>query len=208
MTEGVYRVNDRGLLVVDVQRDFCPGGALPVAEGDAVVAPLNRCIARFAERGLPLYFSRDWHPAESSHFASGGGPWPSHCVAFTAGAEFHPDLVVPEEAVVVSKGMAPNEHGYSAFDARDPEGRRLADSLRARGVRTLYVGGLATDYCVRASVLDALRAGFDVRVVADGVRGIDREPGDVRRALDEMRAAGAETTTSAEVERELAGAPA
>jgi nicotinamidase/pyrazinamidase len=171
-----------------------------VPEGDVVVAPLNRCIRRFAAGGLPLYFSRDWHPAESSHFVRGGGPWPSHCVAFTAGAEFHPDLVVPDDAVVVSKGLAPNEHGYSAFEASDPAGRRLADSLRARGVRTLYVGGLATDYCVRASVLDALREGFAVRVITDGVRGIDREPGDVERALDEMRAAGAETTTSAEVE--------
>lgn len=190
-------------MVVDVQRDFCPGGALGIRDGDRVVAPLDRCIARFQARGLPIFLTRDWHPAETAHFVTSGGPWPPHCVAGTPGAEFHPDLLVPREAVIVSKGTSPREHGYSAFEGRDPDGRPLVQSLRARGVRTLYLGGLATDYCVRTTVLDARAAGFDVNVIADAVCGIDREPGDVERALAEIRRAGGRLVESADVERDL-----
>jgi nicotinamidase/pyrazinamidase len=183
---------DSALLLVDVQNDFCPGGALAVPEGDQVVPVLNAWTRAFLAAGRPVFASRDWHPANSVHFVTGGGPWPPHCVQGTPGADFHPGLAVPPEVVVLSKGMDPAESGgYSAFEAIDAEGRTLAERLRQAGVRRLYVGGLATDYCVRASVLDALRAGLAVTVIGDGVRGVDVTPGDSARALEEMKAAGA-----------------
>jgi nicotinamidase/pyrazinamidase len=183
---------DSALLLVDVQNDFCPGGALAVPEGDQVVPVLNAWTRAFLAAGRPVFASRDWHPANSVHFVTGGGPWPPHCVQGTPGADFHPGLEMPPEVVVLSKGMDPAESGgYSAFEATDAAGRTLAERLRQAGVRRLYVGGLATDYCVRASVLDALRAGLAVTVIGDGVRGVDVTPGDSARALEEMKAAGA-----------------
>jgi nicotinamidase/pyrazinamidase len=186
------RVDEQSaLLLVDVQNDFCPGGALAVADGDAVVPVLNEWIHAFRAAGRPIFASRDWHPRDSAHFTAGGGPWPPHCVQETEGAAFHADLDV-DGAVVVSKGMDPAESGgYSAFEAVDAAGRSLADRLKGAGVSHLYVGGLATDYCVRASVLDAAKEGLRVTVIGDGVRGVEVEPGDSARALDEMRAAGA-----------------
>ncbi len=183
---------EAALLLVDVQNDFCPGGALPVAEGDRVVPVLNEWTRAFVAAGRPVFASRDWHPADSVHFAAGGGPWPPHCVQGTPGADFHPDLELPSAVVVLSKGTNPAESGgYSAFEARDEAGRTLAERLRAAGVRTLYVGGLATDYCVRASVLDARQEGLQVKVIAEGIRGVDVQPGDSARALAEMQSAGA-----------------
>lgn len=193
------------LLVVDVQNDFCPGGALAVPDGDAVVPVLNDYIARFSSRGLPVLASRDWHPPETSHFKPGGGPWPPHCVQDTPGAAFHPDLALPASAAVVTKGTSPTDDGYSAFEATDEEGRPVGDRLRDSGVRTLYVGGLATEYCVRASVLDALRQGLDAVLLLDAVRGIDVKQGDVARAIDEMIRAGARTATLATIDQELGG---
>ena len=134
------------LLLVDVQNDFCPGGALAVPDGDAVVPALNEYIARFAGRSLPILASRDWHPRASSHFKAGGGPWPPHCVQDTSGAAFHPDLALPESATVVTKGTSPTDDGYSAFEATDGQGRGVAEQLREAGVDRLYVGGLATEY--------------------------------------------------------------
>lgn len=194
---------DSALLAVDVQNDFCPGGALPVPEGDKVVPVLNQYMGTFARAGLPIIASRDWHPRETRHFRDFGGPWPTHCVQGTPGAQFHPDLKLPEETVVVSKGMDPGDHGYSAFEATDESDTDLADLLRSRGVRRLYVGGLATDYCVRASVLDARRAGFETVLLTDALRGIDVEPGDVDRSIEEMVRAGARTATRDAVEEEL-----
>ena len=182
---------DSGLLVVDVQNDFCPGGSLPVADGDHVVPVLNRYIEAFRTAGRPVFASRDWHPARTTHFADAGGAWPAHCVQGTHGAELHADLRLPPEAIVVSKGMGPEEDSYSAFEARDEEGRMLADLLTAHGVRRLYVGGLATDYCVKHSTLDGLKAGFEVVVLQEASRGVDVQPGDSERAVEEMRAAGA-----------------
>lgn len=193
----------RSLLVVDVQNDFCPGGALPVERGDEVVTVLNEYVRHFVERRAPIYLSRDWHPPRTTHFREWGGPWPPHCVQDTAGAEFHPSLYVPGDAVVISKGMDANQDSYSAFQGVDPEGRPLADSLRARGVRRIYVGGLATDYCVKCSVTDALRNGFETVVLVDAVRGIDVSPGDVARALGDMRGEGASAATIEEVVAEL-----
>lgn len=194
------------LLIVDVQNDFCPGGALAVPEGDRVVPVLNGYIQAFRERDLPIYASRDWHPAETSHFKAGGGPWPPHCVAGTGGAELHPDLSLPPGTTVISKGTAPTDDGYSAFEAESDDGRGLAESLRERGIGRLFVGGLATDYCVRASVLDAARAGFRPVLLLDAVRGIDVHEGDQAAALDEMVRAGARTATLRSVETDLDGA--
>ena len=184
-------LSDAALILVDVQNDFCPGGALAVPEGDRVVPALNREIGRFGRAGRPVVASRDWHPAETTHFQSGGGPWPPHCVQGQPGARFHRDLRLPRDAIVVSKGTGPREDAYSAFQARDDQGRALSDLLRQRGVRHLVVGGLATDYCVRATVLDGLRQGFQVTVLEDAIRGVDLQPGDSERARAEMRDAGA-----------------
>jgi len=175
------------LLLVDIQVGFCPGGNLPVAGGDEVVPVANRWIDRFWSAGRPILLTRDWHPADHVSFRSRGGPWPPHCVQGTRDAEFHPGLTLPPVFTVVSKAMDPDREAYSDF-----EGTRLAEELRARGVDTLYIAGLATDYCVHANVLDARRAGFRVRVIRDGIRAVEVNPGDGERALREMREAGAE----------------
>ncbi|MBI3048166.1 MAG: nicotinamidase [Acidobacteria bacterium] len=180
------------LLIVDVQKDFCPGGALAAPEGDRVVRPLNRYIDQAVAHGWPIYASRDWHPPVTRHFRQYGGEWPVHCVEHTAGAEFHPGLRLPPSTIVVSKGQSPEKPGYSAFEGYTPAGRTLGDDLRERQIEHLYVGGIATDYCVKHSVLDARRAGLDVTVLADAIAGVDVQPGDSARALEQMRAAGAE----------------
>jgi nicotinamidase/pyrazinamidase len=177
-----------GLLIVDVQNDFCPGGALAVPDGDAVAEPLNE----LARRADFVVATRDWHPPDHVSFSI----WPPHCVAGTPGAELHPALDRDEIDAIVDKGQTQDSPGYSAF-----EHTGLADLLREHGVRHLYVGGLATDYCVRASVLDALAAGFEVTVVEDAIRGVELHPGDSQRAIDEMRAAGASFARSAELLR-------
>ena len=176
----------QALIVVDVQNDFCPGGTLAVAHGDEVVAPLNKLIAEFLERGAPVFKSRDWHPAKTKHFADFGGTWPIHCVQGTKGAEFHPALTDDSRIQVISKGLG-DEDSYSAFD-----GTNLASQLRERGVEEVLVGGLATDYCVKNTVLDALKQGFAVKALTNAMRPVDLEPGDGDRAIEEMRAAGAE----------------
>lgn len=180
-----------GLLVVDVQNDFCPGGALAVADGDRVVAPLNRAAAGFAAAGLPVFASRDWHPPDTGHFQIHGGLWPVHCVRDTPGAAYHPELRLPETTIHLTKGFDERLDGYSAFDGVDAVGAPLAALLAARGINHLCIGGLATDYCVRASVLDALGRGIRVTVLVDAIAGVDLKPGDSERALAEMRAAGA-----------------
>ena len=191
------------LLLVDVQNDFCPGGALAVPEGDKVVPILNQYLARFGANGAAVFASRDWHPPVTRHFKDQGGPWPAHCLADSRGAAFHPELKLPPKAAVVTKGTDPTDDGYSAFEAADEKGRGLAASLKESKISRLYVGGLATEYCVRASVLDALKHGLDVVVLLDAVRGIDVNEGDVARALDEMIRAGARTATLATIDEEL-----
>jgi nicotinamidase/pyrazinamidase len=176
----------RALVVVDVQNDFCPGGALGVEHGDEVVAPLNRLIEEFLSRGELVVKSRDWHPPQTKHFAAHGGTWPVHCVRETRGAEFHPALLDDPAIVVVSKGLG-DEDDYSAFDGTD-----LLQLLRGRGVTEVWVGGLATDYCVKETVLAALREGFKVKAVEDAIRAVNLQPSDGARAVAEMRRAGAE----------------
>jgi nicotinamidase/pyrazinamidase len=187
------------LLVVDVQNDFCAGGALAVPDGDAVVPVINRLAAAAADAHQPVFASRDWHPQDAAHFAAFGGAWPVHCVQGSRGAAFHPDLRLPKGTLVVTKGDGPHDDGYDAFEGHVPPGVRLADALRARGVRHVVVAGLATDYCVKASALGAASAGFAVTVVEDAVRAVDVAPGDGARALDELRAAGVRIATSEEL---------
>jgi len=153
------------LIIVDVQNDFCPGGSLPVANGDAVVPVLNRYIEQFATAGLPVIATRDWHPTKTSHFSAYGGAWPPHCVQGTPGARFHSELKLPETAIIVSKGTAADADDYSGFQAVNSQGVPMAELLRSRGVERVYVGGLATDYCVKHTVLDALRSGFKVVLI-------------------------------------------
>ncbi len=181
----------KALLVIDVQNDFCPGGSLPVPEGDVIIPVLNRYIGFFASRGRPVFASRDWHPEKTGHFREHGGDWPRHCVAGTTGADFHPGLDLPATAVIISKGMDPKRDSYSAFYARGPDGTSLEGLLRRHGVTRIYVCGLATDYCVKWSVLDAVKLGFGATLLKDATKGIDREEGGVRKAVDEMLSAGA-----------------
>jgi nicotinamidase/pyrazinamidase len=171
------------LVVVDVQNDFCPGGALPVAEGDQVVPVLNRWIESAREGGACVVASRDWHPPGHVSFRERGGPWSTHCVQGTRGAAFHPELRLPPDTRVVSKGTALDRDAYSAF-----AGTGLAEWLRGRGVGRVWVGGLAQDVCVRATVLDALKEGFEVHLVRDATRPVD--PGRVRATIEELGAAG------------------
>jgi len=176
----------QALLVVDVQNDFCPGGTLAVAHGDEVVEPLNQVIDEFLQRGAPVYKSRDWHPPTTKHFAEHGGSWPVHCVQNTKGAEFHPALRDDARITVISKGLGDTDC-YSAFDETD-----LAAQLHAQNVEEVVVGGLATDYCVKNTVLDAIKHGFKVKALKNAMRGVERQPGDGDRGIEEMRAAGAE----------------
>lgn len=192
-------LSQTALLLVDVQNDFCPGGALAVPGGERIIAPLNRLAARFAAAGRPIYASRDWHPAKTSHFAPFGGIWPVHCVQDTPGANFHPGLKLPPETVILSKGDDPKHDDYSALAAHDDKGTTLEKILKRAGISRLCVGGLATDYCVKATVLDLRSAGFAVTLLVNAIAGVERSPGDSDAALNAMRAAGARFAHSEEV---------
>jgi nicotinamidase/pyrazinamidase len=183
------------LLVVDVQNDFAdPHGSLYVRGGEAVIAPINADIRAAQTAGSPVVYTQDWHPASTPHFARDGGTWPVHCVQGTWGAEFHPDLLVLDGAPVVRKGSG-GEDGYSAFSVRDPVSgdvtrTQLGGLLRERGVERVVIAGLATDYCVKETGLDAVRLGLHPTVLRYAVRAVDLQPGDGARALDELAAAG------------------
>ena len=186
------------LIVVDVQNDFCPGGALAVREGGEVVPVFNRYLESFVKAGLPIYACRDWHPKNHKSFKAQGGPWPPHCVQDTPGADFHPDLKLPANAVIISKAWRSEDESYSEF-----EGTNLVLYLKRKGVRRVLVGGLATDYCVKHTVLDACRLGFETYLLTDASRGIDVKKGDSEKAVEEMKNAGAVTITL----QSLRGAP-
>ncbi|MDA8231484.1 MAG: isochorismatase family protein [Magnetospirillum sp.] len=176
--------HDDAVVVVDVQNDFCPGGALPITDGDTVVPVLNRWIAAAVAKGVPVYASRDWHPAGHVSFRERGGPWPPHCLQDTEGAKFHPGLALPESVVKVTKGARFDRDQSSAFDETG-----FAVRLCEDGVRRLWVGGLAEDVCVRATVLDGLRLGFEVALIADATRPVTPEGG--AEARRDMLRAGA-----------------
>jgi nicotinamidase/pyrazinamidase len=175
------------LIVVDVQVDFLPGGSLAVPQGDAVIPVLDRYLAAFIRRGLPIFATRDWHPPNHCSFQPYGGPWPPHCVAGSAGAAFAPALELPVSTVLITlKGTQPDKDAYSAFDGTDLDAR-----LRAQGVGRLFVGGLATDYCVLCTVEDGLKAGYAVVLLQDAIRAVNVRPGDGERAEAEMIRLGA-----------------
>ena len=175
------------LLVVDPQVDFFPGGALPVAGGDAILPTVNEALRVFSRAGRPVFVTRDWHPADHCSFAAQGGPWPEHCVKGTAGAELHPGLELPPIFSVVQKATTSDREAYSDF-----EGTRLDEVLRAQGIERVVVCGLALEYCVRAACLDAVKAGFGAVLLIDGTRPVEVEPGDGKRTLEELAAAGVE----------------
>jgi nicotinamidase/pyrazinamidase len=177
------------LIVVDVQNDFCPGGALPIEDGDKVVPVLNRWIAAAVARQVPVYASRDWHPVGHMSFKERGGPWPPHCIQDSDGARLRADLELPASAVMVTKGVRFDHDQNSAFDQTG-----LAAQLRADGVKRLWVGGLAEDVCVLATVLDGRKEGFEVALIADGTRPVTADGGD--KARDRMRRAGARIVTT------------
>ncbi len=179
------------LLIVDVQNDFLPGGSLAVPDGDAVIAPLNHSIELFRRAGLPVFATRDWHPPDHCSFQARGGTWPPHCVAGSDGAAFAPDLQLPDDTVVISKATRPDKDAYSGFEDTD-----LAERLRAAGVKRLFVGGLATDYCVLNTVKDALQEGFEVVVLEDAIRAVNVQPDDGARAIAEMKQRGARFSRS------------
>jgi nicotinamidase/pyrazinamidase len=183
--ESARRKSGDVLLVVDVQNDFLPGGALAVPAGDGVIAPLNRCAAAFDRDGLPIFATRDWHPADHCSFRARGGPWPTHCVVGTIGAELPASLVLPRNAKLVPKGTRPDTEAYSGFQGTD-----LAKRMKAVTCTRVFIGGLATDYCVRATALDARSLGLDVFVIEDAVRAVNLHPGDGERALREMSSSG------------------
>ena len=178
------------LVIVDVQNDFTAGGALAVPGGDEIAEPVRNLASQFDH----VFATRDWHPPDHASFETEGGPWPVHCVQGTSGAEFHPAMDDVDVDAVVDVGRERDDEGYSGFEKSD-----LAEILRDRGVERVAVCGLATDYCVRASAIDACREGFDVTVVEDAIRGVDVNPGDSERALEDMRAAGARIATSEEL---------
>jgi nicotinamidase/pyrazinamidase len=178
------------LIIVDVQNDFCPGGALAVPNGHEVIPVINRLLR---QRWLAVA-TKDWHPAEHCSFKPHGGPWPPHCVQGTVGAELHPELHAANIQLIITKGSRPDKDAYSGFD-----GTELATILREQGVKRVVVCGLATDYCVSATAHDALKAGFEALVLGDAIRGVELKPGDCQRAIDELRQAGARLIVSSDL---------
>lgn len=175
------------LIVVDMQKDFMPGGALPVPEGDKIIPRLNQYTKLFNSLGLPVFFTRDWHPPDHISFKEQGGVWPPHCVQNTEGAMFHKDLFIPQDnRFIISKGTSKDFDAYSGF-----QGTILDSLLRERGIRRVFVGGVATDYCVKNTVLGAINLGYEAFLLLDGIKGVDVNPGDSERAIEEMLRAGA-----------------
>ena len=193
---------DSALILVDIQNDFCPNGALAVTEGDLIVPIVNRLISRF-----PLVIStQDWHPANHISFKAQGGPWPPHCVQGTAGAELHADLKTDTIALYFRKASSPDKDDYSEFAGKDEQGRSLDEVLKGYGVKKIYVVGLATDYCVLETVLDGLKHGYEVYAVTDAMRAVNVNPDDGEKALYKMVSSGAHLVTSEVID--LAGSAA
>jgi nicotinamidase/pyrazinamidase len=193
---------ESALILVDIQNDFCPGGALAVSEGDRIVPVVNRLISRF-----PLVIStQDWHPANHISFKAQGGPWPPHCVQGTTGAELHPGLRTDTIAVYFRKASSPDKDDYSEFAGKDEQGHSLDEVLKGLGVKKIYVVGLATDYCVLETVLDGIKNGYEVYAVTDAMRAVNVKPDDEEKALYRMASSGAHLVTSEMID--LAGSAA
>ena len=194
-------VMNRALIIVDVQKCFLPGGSLGVEEGDQIIPVVNKYIRLFKNYGLPIYATRDWHPEVTKHFKEYGGLWPPHCIQGTEGAEFAPDMELPEDVEIISEGM--ETEGYSAFEGINEQGISFEESLRNRGIEYLYINGIATDYCVKATALDALKKGFRVTILLDAVKGVNLKPEDSQKAIEAMIRAGARVANIKDVEEEL-----
>lgn len=178
--------NKKALVVVDIQNDFCPGGALGVREGDQIIPTVNKYVELFLRNQLPVFVSRDWHPENTTHFKPAGGPWPSHCVQNTKGAEFHPDFRVPAEAIILSKGTDPELDGYSVFEAHDSHQKPFIELLKEMNINELYMSGIATDYCVRMTSWDAFQQGFKVNILTDAIKGVNEQ--ESKRTIEEILA--------------------
>ncbi len=185
----------KALLIVDVQNDFCPGGALGVPEGDKIVPYINKYIKIFSKKKLPIFATRDWHPIKTKHFKDFGGVWPVHCIQNTRGAQFYPKLRLPKETILLYKGIYPERDGYSAFEAENENGLTFLTLLKRIGVQEIYISGLAIDYCVKFSTSDALKQGFKVKLLMDAVKGVNLRPNDSERAIKEMVKKGAKKIT-------------
>lgn len=186
--------HEDALLIVDAQNDFLSGGNLAVPAGNEVIPALNGCIELFSQQSLPIFATRDWHPADHCSFQSQGGTWPSHCVAGSAGAAFPSALHLPGNAVIVSKATSAQKDAYSGFEGTD-----LTAQLRQRGIRQLFIGGLATDYCVLRTVTDALSNGFKVVLLLDAIRAVDLCAGDGQAAIEEMIKCGARPARATDI---------
>jgi nicotinamidase/pyrazinamidase len=188
------------LLVVDVQNDFCPGGALGVPEGDKIVPAINKYINFFTKKKLPILLTRDWHPVQTKHFKPFGGIWPVHCLQNSKGAAFHPELKIPKGAIFLYKGMDSQQDSYSAFHAEDERGMSLLHLLKLFGVQQIYIAGLATDYCVKFSSADAIKYGFKVKILIDAIKGVNLKPDDSEKAIQKMVKNGAKKITLKQLE--------
>lgn len=184
----------KALLVVDIQNDFLPGGALGIPEGDKIIPALNKYIRIFSKKKLSIFISRDWHPIRTRHFHDFGGPWPVHCIYNSKGAQFHPRFKFPKDAILLYKGMDPEKDSYSVFHAENEKGMSFDNLLGISGIKEIYIGGLATDYCVRFTVRDALKRGFRVKLLTDAIKGVNLKPHDSENAVREMLKAGAKQT--------------
>jgi len=185
----------KALLIVDVQNDFCPGGALGIPEGDKIIPVINKYLKIFSKKKLPIIATRDWHPVKTKHFKDFGGVWPVHCIQNTAGAAFHSSLKLPKDAILLYKGTDPLKDSYSTFQAQELNGTGFSHLLKLLKVNELYICGLATDYCVRFSTLDALKHGVKVKVLIDAIKGVDLKKGDSEKAMKEMLKKGAKKIT-------------
>ena len=185
----------KALLIVDVQNDFCPGGALGVPEGDKIVPYINKYIKIFSKNKLPIFATRDWHPIKTKHFKDFGGVWLVHCIQNTRGAQFYPKLRLPKETILLYKGIYPDKDGYSAFEAENENGMSFLSLLKRLGVQEIYISGLAIDYCVKFTTHDAIRQGFKVKLLMDAVKGVNLRPNDSERAIKEMVKKGAKKIT-------------
>ncbi len=191
---GIPIDRNSALIVVDVQNDFCPGGALAVPGGDEVIPILNQYAELFQSNRAVVFATRDWHPMHHVSFKERGGPWPPHCVQGTKGADFHKELKLPHGVHLISKGFLQNKDAYSGF-----EGTELKAMLQAKGIKRTFIGGLATEYCVKSSVLDSTKLGFETYLLTDAIRGIDVSLGDSERAVQETVRAGARKITIADI---------
>jgi len=193
----------KALLVVDVQNDFCPGGALGIKQADKIIPAINRYVKIFSARKIPVLATRDWHPKKTVHFKKYGGVWPEHCVKNTKGARFHPKLRLPKNAILLYKGIDPEKDSYSAFQAQDKKGVILPALIKKMRIGELYIAGLATDYCVRFTAKDAIRKRLKVNILIDAVKGVDLKAGDSVKAVREIKGLGAKSLTLTKLNRQL-----